>query len=81
MENKMNNRIPDEDLADVIGGVARGVQWTQQGMTFYRVARGDTLQDIAERFHTSGETIKALNPGLLKSFDKPFQEGQEIRIS
>ena len=51
----------DEEIAVAGGGTAKGAEWKFQGMTFYRVAQGDTLNDIARRFNTSSETIKALN--------------------
>ena len=80
MENRNNGMIPDDELISVSGGVARGTEIKQMGTTYYRIARGDTLQDIAERFHTSSEAIRALNPALIKNIDASLREGQEIRI-
>ena len=80
-DNKNNIILSEEELCGISGGRVAGAAWTQKGMTYYRIARGDTLQDIAVRFHTSSEAIKALNPILLKSLDSGIHEGQEIRIS
>ena len=80
MEKRSSNMIPDDELIGVSGGVAKGTEMTQMGMKYYRIARGDTLQDIAERFHTSSEAIRALNPALIKNIDASFREGQEIRV-
>ena len=61
--------IKDADLEGTVGGSARGPEWTQGGMTFYRIASGDTLSEIAYRFHTTCEAIKAFNPDLIKDIN------------
>ena len=71
--------LKDEVLEEAVGGGARGPEWSQGGMTFYRIASGDTLSEIAYRFHTSCEAIKALNPTLIKDINK-IQAGWEIRV-
>ena len=71
--------LKDEVLEEAVGGSARGPEWSQGGMTFYRIASGDTLSEIAYRFHTSCEAIKALNPTLIKDINK-IQAGWEIRV-
>ena len=71
--------LKDEVLEEATGGSARGPEWSQGGMTFYRIASGDTLSEIAYRFHTSCEAIKALNPTLIKDINK-IQAGWEIRV-
>ena len=48
-------------------------------MTFYRIASGDTLSEIAYRFHTTCEAIKALNPTLIKDINR-INAGWEIRV-
>ena len=48
-------------------------------MTFYRIVFGDTLSEIAYRFHTSVYAIQALNPTLIKDVNK-IQAGWEIRV-
>ena len=69
----------DEEIAVAGGGTAKGAEWKFQGMTFYRVAQGDTLNDLARRFNTSSETIKALNPVLIKNLDG-IKVGMELRV-
>ena len=76
-ENMM--MLKDEEMTAAVGGSARGAEWRQLGMTYYRIARGDTLNDIARRFNTSSEAIKALNPILIKNLDG-LKEGCEIRV-
>ena len=71
--------LNDEETKAAVGGVAKGAEWKLKGRTYYRIARGDTLGEIASRFHTSGEAIKALNPILIKSLGE-LQEGWEIRV-
>ena len=84
-EIKMNQKeenmimLNDEEITKASGGAARGQEWQQLGMTYYRIARGDTLSDIARRFHTSSEAIKALNPILINTLDG-IREGWEIRV-
>ena len=76
---KMSEIINENELNEVSGGSAKGAEWTQGGMTFYRIAFGDTLSEIAVRFGTSCENIKALNPTLIKDINK-IQAGWEIRV-
>ena len=64
------NKITDEIIEDVSGGTAQGEVWTDHGMVMYRVAYGDTLSEIALRFQTTCEAIKALNPDLIKDINK-----------
>ena len=71
--------LKDEVLEEAVGGSARGPEWSQGGMTFYRIASGDTLSEIAYRFHTSCEAIQALNSTLIKDINK-IQAGWEIRV-
>ena len=71
--------INDTELNEVSGGTAAGMHWTTGGCTFYRIAAGDTLFDIAERFHTTVPTIAALNPALIEDVDF-IQVGWEIRV-
>ena len=75
----MAESLKDEVLEEATGGSARGPEWNQGGMTFYRIAYGDTLSEIAYRFRTSCEAIKALNPTLIKDINK-IQAGWEIRV-
>ena len=75
----MSEIIKDADLEGTVGGSAGGPEWTQGGMTFYRIASGDTLSEIAYRFHTTCEAIKALNPTLIKDINK-INAGWEIRV-
>ena len=75
----MSEVINEKELNEVAGGTAAGPAWTQNGMTFYRIVFGDTLSEIAYRFHTSCEAIKALNPTLIKDINK-IQAGWEIRV-
>ena len=69
----------DEQTAAAVGGTAKGAEWKFQGMTYYRVAQGDTLNEIARRFNTSSEAIKALNPVLIKNLDG-IRVGMELRV-
>ena len=64
------NKISDEVVKEVSGGTAQGEVWTDHGMVMYRVAYGDTLSEIALRFHTTCEAIKAFNPDLIKDINK-----------
>ena len=81
--NEEKNLIRDEEnMTEVVGGSSlsgRGGEWTRDGMTYYRVAQGDTLSSIAQRFHTSKEEIRALNPMLIRTFDE-VNAGCELRI-
>ena len=62
-------KINDEAINEVAGGTAQGEVWTDHGMVMYRVAYGDTLSEIAMRFNTTCEAIKALNPELIKDIN------------
>ena len=78
-ERQMSEIIKEEKLEEAAGGSARGPEWTQGGMTFYRSASGDTLSEIAYRFHTTPEAIQALNPTLIWDINRIFA-GWEIRV-
>ena len=71
--------INEKELNEVSGGTAAGPSWTQNGMTFYRIVFGDTLSEIAARFHTSCYAIQALNPTLIKDINV-IKAGWEIRV-
>ena len=71
--------LNDEQTAVAAGGTAKGAEWKFQDMTYYRVAQGDTLNEIARRFNTSSEAIKALNPVLIKNLDG-IRVGMELRV-
>ena len=71
--------LNDEQTAAAVGGTAKGAEWKFQGRTYYRVAQGDTLNEIARRFNTSSEAIKALNPVLIKNLDG-IKVGMELRV-
>jgi LysM repeat protein len=45
---------------------------------FYRVRFGETLSDVAIRFHTTVEDLLALNPGIEPT---SLEVGQRIRIN
>ena len=75
----MSEIINEKELNEVSGGTAAGPAWTQNGMTFYRIVFGDTLSEIAYRFHTTAYAIQALNPTLIKDINK-IQAGWEIRV-
>ncbi len=75
----MSEIIKENELNEVSGGGARGAEWTQGGMTFYRIAYGDTLSEIAMRFGTTCQAIQALNPTLIKDINK-IGAGWEIRV-
>ena len=75
----MSESINEKDLNEVTGGTADGMHWSNGGCTFYRIASGDTLSDIAERFHTTVPTIAALNPALIEDVDC-IQVGWVIRV-
>lgn len=72
--------LNDEETAVATGGTAKGAVWELKGMTYYRVAQGDTLTEIARRFNTSSEAIKALNPVLIKNINKGITVGMELRV-
>ena len=71
--------LNDEQTAAAVGGTAKGAEWKFQGMTYYRVAQGDTLNEIARRVNTSSEAITALNPVLIKNLDG-IRVGMELRV-
>ncbi|MCR5844762.1 MAG: LysM peptidoglycan-binding domain-containing protein [Oscillospiraceae bacterium] len=74
------NKLPDEFAASVSGGKgADGPSWVENGITYYRIVRGDTLSQIAQRFGTSVYQLQALNSGLIKNIDV-IREGWVIRI-
>ena len=75
----MSEIINEKELNEVSGGTAAGPSWTQNGMTFYRIVFGDTLSEIAARFHTSCYAIQALNPTLIKDINV-IKAGWEIRV-
>ena len=58
----MSEIINDKELNEVSGGTAAGPSWTQNGMTFYRIVFGDTLSEIALRFHTTAYAIQGPRP-------------------
>ena len=68
MENK--NMI-DAELENVTGGAA-------YGSNYYTIKGGDTLSGIAVKFHTTVDTLLALNPQI-KNRDLIYA-GNTIRI-
>lgn len=73
--------LTDDVMESVVGGIAKGAEWKLQGMTFYIVARGDRLDDIAFKYHTTVDAIKALNPVLLNNINGiNIKAGQELRV-
>ena len=70
MMNK--NMMMDNELDHVSGGAANG-------SLYYRVAAGDTLGDIAQKYGTTVARLLALNPDI-KNADLIYA-GQFIRIS
>jgi len=73
----LNPQINPDSL--VIGDVLRipPVSPTGAGELTYTVRSGDTLYDLAPRFHTSVEKIAALNPQITP---ERLMVGQELRI-
>ena len=72
--------LSNEALNNITGGTAKGEAWSDDmGMTYYRVAAGDTLSDIAARFHTTVHTIAALNPALIEDINF-IQVGWVLRV-
>ncbi len=73
------SKLSDELVGGVSGGGANGPSWVENGITWYRIVRGDTLSEIAMRFGTSVYQLQALNSGLIKNPDV-IKEGWVIRI-
>ena len=69
----MNEKMMmDNELDNVSGGAANGT-------LFYRVAAGDTLGDIAQKYGTSVGKLMALNPSIKNP--NLIYAGQHIRIN
>ena len=49
------------------------------GATYYRIAAGDYLGNIAQLFGTSAYAIQQLNPGVIKNIDV-IRAGDVIRV-
>ena len=73
-------KLNDEAMDSVSGGKgADGPSWVEGGATYYRIVRGDTLSQIAQRFGTNAYAIQSLNSQLIKNIDV-IKEGWVIRI-
>ena len=73
--------INDQQAANVTGGAAHanGQYWSDGGATYYRVAPGDYLGNIAAMFGTSPYAIQQLNPGVIKNI-VVIRAGDVIRV-
>ena len=47
--------------------VAMGTTFTRDGLLWYRIKPGDTLEGIAARFGTSAGELKASNPATIQN--------------
>ena len=70
--------LSDQEVSSVSGGGANGVFWQDGAVIWYRIASGDTLSEIAVRFHTTIWNIKAMNP-IITNVDL-IREGWELRV-
>ena len=72
--------LNDQQVAGVSGGAhANGQSWYEGGATYYRIAPGDYLGNIAQRFGTNIYAIQRLNPGVIKNVDV-IRAGDVIRV-
>ena len=73
--------LNDNQLNAVTGGAAHanGQYWSDGGATYYRIAAGDYLGNIAQLFGTSAYAIQQLNPGVIKNIDV-IRAGDVIRV-
>ena len=73
--------LNDQQAGNVTGGAAHanGQYWTEGGATYYRIAPGDYLGNIAQRFGTNVYAIQRLNPGVIKNVDV-IRAGDVIRV-
>ena len=73
--------LNDNQLNAVSGGAthANGQYWSDGGATYYRIAAGDYLGNIAQLFGTSPYAIQQLNPGVIKNIDV-IRAGDVIRV-
>ena len=73
--------LNDNQLNAVSGGAAHanGQYWSDGGATYYRIAAGDYLGNIAQLFGTSPYAIQQLNPGVIKNIDV-IRAGDVIRV-
>ena len=73
--------LNDNQLNAVSGGAAHanGQYWSDGGATYYRIAPGDYLGNIAQLFGTTPYAIQALNPGVIKKIDV-IRAGDVIRV-
>jgi membrane-bound lytic murein transglycosylase D len=78
LEIRMPVDMVDGSLADAIAGLSADAKFDQQlPDLFHRVARGDTLSQIADTYNTRVSTLVALN-GLSSSHR--IRAGQQIRL-
>ena len=73
--------LNEQEAANVAGGAAHanGQYWSDGGATYYRIAPGDYLGNIAQRFGTNVYAIQRLNPGVIKNVDV-IRAGDVIRV-
>ncbi len=73
--------LNDQEMENVSGGAAHanGQYWNDGGATYYRIAAGDYLGNIAALFGTTAEAIKNLNPGVIKNVNM-IRAGDIIRV-
>ena len=73
--------LNEQEAANVAGGAAHanGQEWSEGGATYYRIAPGDYLGNIAQRFGTNIYAIQRLNPGVIKNVDV-IRAGDVIRV-
>ena len=80
MTDKMR-AIEEQEAEMVNGGAAHanGQYWNDGGATYYRIAPGDYLGNIAALFGTNPYAIQQLNPGVIKSIEV-IRAGDIIRV-
>lgn len=66
------NKMMDQELDNVSGGAANG-------SLYYRIAAGDTLGDIANKYGTTVARLMALNPHIKNA--NVIYAGDYIRIN
>ncbi len=73
--------LNDQEVENVSGGAAHanGQWWNDGSATYYRIAPGDYLGNIAALFGTNAYAIQRLNPNTIKSIEV-IRAGDVIRV-
>ncbi len=70
---------PETEIVSGGSAHANGQWWNERGETYYRIAPGDYLENIASLFGTSVSAIQRLNPRTLQGAEA-VQAAMVIRV-